>query len=204
MHWGRLVVTLVFLTLVSVSSYMFLRRLLSSSSPGLDSLFSLSVWPTESKVVPFAANMATAPGNADWKSAKSIYDFSAIDIDGNENYQQLQALHEKYAESQGLRILGFPCNQFGGQEPGSESEIKEFIKKYNVQFDMFSKIDVNGGNTHPLWSYLKKKQGGTLGNFIKWNFSKFLIDKNGQPVKRYAPNFEPNAIEPDLLKYFKA
>ncbi|KAF8783250.1 Phospholipid hydroperoxide glutathione like protein [Argiope bruennichi] len=185
---------------------MFLRRLLSSS-PGLDSLFSFSVWPTESKVVPFAANMTTAPGNADWKSAKSIYDFSAIDIDGNvvslEKYRG-HALHEKYAESEGLRILGFPCNQFGGQEPGSESQIKEFIKQYNVQFDMFSKIDVNGDNTHPLWSYLKKKQGGTFGNFIKWNFSKFLIDKNGQPVKRYAPNVEPNAIEPDLLKYFKA
>ncbi|KAF8783251.1 Phospholipid hydroperoxide glutathione like protein [Argiope bruennichi] len=172
---------------------MFLRRLL--------------FWPTESKVVPFAANMTTAPGNADWKSAKSIYDFSAIDIDGNvvslEKYRG-HALHEKYAESEGLRILGFPCNQFGGQEPGSESQIKEFIKQYNVQFDMFSKIDVNGDNTHPLWSYLKKKQGGTFGNFIKWNFSKFLIDKNGQPVKRYAPNVEPNAIEPDLLKYFKA
>ncbi|GBN24159.1 Phospholipid hydroperoxide glutathione peroxidase [Araneus ventricosus] len=183
----------------------------ASSSPGLDSLFSLSVWPTESKVVPFAANMATAPGNADWKSAKSIYDFSAIDIDGNEvslekyrGHVALIGLHEKYAESQGLRILGFPCNQFGGQEPGSESEIKEFIKQYNAQFDMFSKIDVNGNKAHPLWSYLKKKQGGTLGNFIKWNFTKFLIDKNGQPVKRYAPNVEPNAIEPDLLKYFQA
>jgi len=171
--------------------------------------------------------MATSSGNADWKSAKSIYDFSAIDIDGNDvslekykghvaiivnvaskwgmtpqNYQQLQALYEKYAESKGLRILGFPSNQFGGQEPGTEAQIKEFVKQYNVQFDLFSKINVNGDNIHPLWSYLKKKQGGTLGNFIKWNFSKFLIDKNGQPVKRYAPNFEPKDIEPDLLKYF--
>jgi len=100
--------------------------------------------------------------------------------------------------------LGFPCNQFGGQEPGTASEIKEFVKKYNVQFDLFSKIDVNGKNTHPLWSYLKKEQGGTLVDMIKWNFTKFLIDKNGQPVKRYAPNTEPKDIEPDLLKYFAA
>ncbi|GBN30595.1 Phospholipid hydroperoxide glutathione peroxidase [Araneus ventricosus] len=120
----------------------------------------------------------------------------------DKNYQQLQGLHEKYAESQGLRILGFPCNQFGGQEPGSESEIKEFIKQYNVEFDMFSKINVNGDKTHPLWSYLKKQQGGTLGDFIKWNFSKFLIDKNGQPVKRYAPNVEPNVRKLFSLYFF--
>jgi len=170
-----------------------------------------------------------ATGNADWKTANSIYDFSAIDIDGNEvlldkyrdhvtiivnlasecgltqaNYSQLQALYEKYGESHGLRILGFPCNQFAGQEPRTEAEIKEFIKKYNVQFDMFSKIDVNGKNTHPLWSYLKKKQGGTLVDMIKWNFTKFLIDKNGQPVERYGPKTEPNTMEPDLLKYFAA
>lgn len=103
-----------------------------------------------------------------------------------------------------MRILGFPCNQFGGQEPGTEADIKEFIKKYNVQFDMFSKINVNRENTHPLWSFLKSKQGGLLGSFIKWNFTKFLIDKNGQPVKRFGPNEEPNAMEPDLLKYFSA
>jgi len=173
--------------------------------------------------------MANASGNADWKSATSIYDFSAIDIDGNEvslekyrghvsvianvaskwgatakNYSQLQALYEKYSESHGLRILGFPCNQFGGQEPGTEADIKEFIKKYNVQFDMYSKINVNGDNTHPLFSYLKSKLGGTLGSFIKWNFTKFVVDKNGQPVKRFGPNEEPNAMEPDLLKYFSA
>lgn len=118
------------------------------------------------------------------------------------NYTQLQQLHEKYSESHGLRILGFPCNQFGHQEPEKEDAIKEFIKQYNVQFDMFSKINVNGDNAHPLWKYLKSKQGGTLGSFIKWNFTKFLVDKQGQPVARYAPNHEPLAIEPDLLKYF--
>lgn len=120
------------------------------------------------------------------------------------NYVQLEALHEKYSDSHGLRILGFPCNQFGNQEPGDEEQIKEFVKKYNVQFDLFSKINVNGDHAHPLWKYLKHKQGGTLGSFIKWNFTKFLVNKNGQPVSRYAPNVEPNSIEPDLLKYFAA
>lgn len=120
----------------------------------------------------------------------------------NKNYQQLQELHEKYAESKGLRILAFPCNQFGNQEPGTEAEIKEFAKKFNVQFDMFSKVNVNGDQAHPLWKYLKHKQSGFLMDAIKWNFSKFLIDKDGQPVKRYAPTTDPLAIEPDLLKYF--
>jgi len=160
-----------------------------------------------------------------WKKAASIYEFSAIDIDGNEvslekykdhvciivnvasqwgltpsNYEQLQALYEKYSETKGLRILGFPCNQFGSQEPGTEAEIKEFVKKFNVSFDLFSKINVNGGDTHPLFKYLKYKQGGLLGDFIKWNFTKFLIDKNGQPIKRYGPNTPPKDIEPDLNK----
>ncbi|KAG8183673.1 hypothetical protein JTE90_010145 [Oedothorax gibbosus] len=160
---------------------MFLRKLLS--------------WKSNNEVLPFA-KMATSSGNANWKSAKSIYDFSAIDIDGNE------VSLEKYRGHVAIIVNVASNNQFGGQEPGTEAQIKEFVKQYNVSFDMFSKINVNGDNTHPLWSYLKNKQGGTLGNFIKWNFSKFLIDKNGQPVKRYAPNVEPNALEPDLLKYF--
>lgn len=160
-----------------------------------------------------------------WKNATSIYDFKVEDIEGNEvslekyrghvclivniaskcgltdkNYVQLQEMHDKYS-SRGLRILAFPCNQFAGQEPGSNAEICEFVKKFKVTFNMFSKIEVNGNNAHPLWKYLKEKQHGTLGNFIKWNFTKFLVDKNGEPVKRYAPTVEPTAIEPDLLKY---
>lgn len=118
------------------------------------------------------------------------------------NYTQLQAMHAELAESKGLRILGFPCNQFGSQEPGTDAEIKEFAKKYDVGFDMFSKIDVNKDSAHPLYKYLKMKQGGTLGSFIKWNFTKFLIDKNGQPVKRYSPTTEPNSIKKDLDPYF--
>ncbi|KAI4039232.1 glutathione peroxidase 4, partial [Homo sapiens] len=97
-----------------------------------------------------------------------------------------------YAEC-GLRILAFPCNQFGKQEPGSNEEIKEFAAGYNVKFDMFSKICVNGDDAHPLWKWMKiqPKGKGILGNAIKWNFTKFLIDKNGCVVKRYGPMEEP-------------
>lgn len=117
----------------------------------------------------------------------------------DKNYKQLQAMHEELAATKGLRILAFPCNQFGSQEPGTNEEIKAFAQgKYNAQFDLFAKIDVNGNGAHPLWKYLKHKQGGTFGDFIKWNFSKFVVDKDGQPVKRYSPQTEPNAIKPDL------
>lgn len=106
------------------------------------------------------------------------------------NYSQLTELYEKYSEK-GLRIIGFPCNQFGGQEPGTEAEIKEFIKQFNVTFDMTSKVDVNGDNAHPLWKYMKSKKGGTMGAFIKWNFTKFVVDKDGQVVERFGPPTDP-------------
>lgn len=116
------------------------------------------------------------------------------------NYTELVQLHEKY-EPQGLSILAFPCNQFGGQEPGTEAEIKKFAEGYGVKFDMFSKIKVNGNDTHPLWDFLKNKQGGMLGNFIKWNFTKFLVDRNGNPVARYSPQTNPKpTIEKELVK----
>lgn len=112
-------------------------------------------------------------------------------------------MHTKYAESKGLRILAFPCNQFGGQEPWPEPEIKKWVTdKFGVQFDMFAKINVNGDNADPLFKFLKKKQKGTLGDFIKWNFSKFLVNKEGQPVKRYSPNTEPFEIEKDFDAYW--
>jgi len=99
--------------------------------------------------------------------------------------------------------LAFPCNQFGNQEPGTNEEIKQFAQgKYGVKFDMFSKINVNGEEAHPLWKYLKMKQSGFMVDAIKWNFSKFLIDKDGQPVKRYATTTNPLAMEEDLEKYF--
>lgn len=106
-------------------------------------------------------------------------------------------MYTKYAE-QGLRVAAFPCNQFGKQEPRSESEIKKFADGYGVQFDMYSKINVNGDGAHPLFKYLKKTQKGTLVNAIKWNFSKFLVNRSGIPVKRYAPNTEPLSIVKDM------
>jgi len=162
----------------------------------------------------------------DPKKANSIYDFTAIDIDGTQvslekyrghvcvivnvatnwgktdvNYKQLVEMYSKYSEAAGLRILAFPCNQFGGQEPGTESEIKEFAtSKYNVTFDMFSKINVNGGDAHPLWVYLKQKQGGFLMNAIKWNFTKFVVNKEGLPVARLGPMDDPIPKVEDEVK----
>jgi glutathione peroxidase len=115
-------------------------------------------------------------------------------------YEGLQELHEKYAD-QGLSILGFPCNQFLLQEPGTEEEIKNFcMSSFGVEFDMFSKIDVNGADTHPLYTYLKEQAGGFAIDAIKWNFTKFLVDKKGKVIKRYAPSVKPSEIEEDIKK----
>ncbi|ETN23525.1 hypothetical protein PPTG_00110 [Phytophthora nicotianae INRA-310] len=113
------------------------------------------------------------------------------------NYPELQQLHEKYQE-EGLVVLGFPCNQFAGQEPGTHEEILEFVKQYNVTFPLFEKHDVNGSNARPVFTYLKAKLPGTFGNYIKWNFTKFLVDRNGQPYKRYAPKDLPLSFEEDI------
>jgi glutathione peroxidase len=114
-------------------------------------------------------------------------------------YVGLQELHEKY-NAQGLSVLGFPCNQFLSQEPGTEEEIKNFcMSSFGVSFDMFSKIDVNGADTHPLYVYLKENASGILGSeVIKWNFTKFLVDRNGKVLKRYAPSTTPSEIEQDI------
>lgn len=155
----------------------------------------------------------------------SIYDIKVKDIEANEltlekykdkvmlivnvaskcgftgQYEGLEKLHEKY-HSKGLSILGFPCNQFLEQEPGTEKEIQEFCSlTYGVKFDMFSKIDVNGKNTHPLYKFLKDHSSGFLGtDIIKWNFTKFLVDKNGNVFKRYAPSTTPKEIEEDIVE----
>lgn len=110
-------------------------------------------------------------------------------------YEGLENLYKKY-QDKGLVVLGFPCNQFGNQEPGNADDIKEFCQlNYGVSFPMFSKIEVNGDNTHPIFKYLKTELKGVLTNNIKWNFTKFVIDKNGFPVKRYAPTTKPAKLE---------
>lgn len=153
----------------------------------------------------------------------SVYDFSARDIDGNEQslaeyrgktllivnvaskcgftpqYTGLEALW-RADRDKGLVVLGFPCDQFGHQEPGDEAEIRNFCStSYEVSFPLFAKIDVNGDGAHPLYKWLKSEGKGILGSeSIKWNFTKFLVDSNGQVVKRYAPTDTPEKIGKDL------
>jgi glutathione peroxidase len=153
-----------------------------------------------------------------------FYDFSAKDINGHEinmnEYKgkvllvvntaskcgftpQLKELEELYKayKSIGLEILGFPCNQFLNQEPGSNNDVKNFCEiNYGVTFNMFEKIDVNGNNAHPIFKYLKSKEKGVLTSKIKWNFTKFLIDKEGNVVKRYSPTTAPSKIRADIEK----
>jgi len=158
----------------------------------------------------------------------SIYDIPVKSIDGHEQtlanyrgspllvvnvaskcgftpqYTGLEALQRKYAE-RGFAVLGFPCDQFGHQEPGDEAEIQQFCKlNYDVSFPMFAKVDVNGVNAHPLYQFLKKQQPGILGTEgIKWNFTKFLIDGNGNVVKRYAPTDKPEDLTKDIEALLK-
>ncbi len=116
-------------------------------------------------------------------------------------YEGLEKLYQKYKDK-GLVILGFPCNQFGKQEPGDEKSISEgCLVNYGVTFQMFSKIEVNGDNAHPIYKYLKSKLNGLFGNKIKWNFTKFLMDADGNPVKRFAPITKPEKIEEYLEKH---
>lgn len=154
----------------------------------------------------------------------SIYDFKVLDAKGEEvpmteykgkvllivntatgcgftpQYEGLQKLYDKYREK-GLEILDFPCNQFGHQAPGTEEEIQEFCTlKYKTTFPLFAKINVNGKNADPLFKYLKKQKGGFLSNDIKWNFTKFLVTRDGAVIERYAPMTRPENIEADILK----
>ena len=115
-------------------------------------------------------------------------------------YEGLEALYKKY-EAQGFVVLDFPCNQFAGQAPGTEEEIVSFCQlKYDVSFPQFAKIKVNGNEADPLYKWLKKQKGGLLGSAIKWNFTKFLIDREGNVIERYAPTTKPEDIEKDILK----
>jgi glutathione peroxidase len=154
-----------------------------------------------------------------------VYDFSMTDIHGKPQslgqykdkvllivntasqcgftpqYKGLETLYKKM-HARGLEVLGFPCNQFGAQEPGGEEEIESFCEvNYGVTFPMFAKIDVNGKNAAPLYEYLKTAKPGLLGSeAIKWNFTKFLVDRKGKVVERYAPKVEPEAIAADIEK----
>jgi glutathione peroxidase len=113
-------------------------------------------------------------------------------------YKGLQELYAKYHD-RGLEVLGFPCDQFGHQEPGNDDEIKSFCEvNYGVNFPLFSKIEVNGDNAHPLYKFLKNEKGGMLGDSIKWNFTKFLIDKQGNVLERFAPQTTPEKIAGDV------
>ncbi|MFX3625308.1 MAG: glutathione peroxidase [Ectobacillus sp.] len=119
-------------------------------------------------------------------------------------YQGLQKLYEKYKEC-GFEVLGFPCNQFMGQEPGNEAEIASFCElHYGVTFPMFSKVDVNGASAHPLFQYLCNKAPGMLGfKAIKWNFTKFLVDRNGKVVSRFAPQKAPQELQEAIEKLLR-
>ncbi len=114
-------------------------------------------------------------------------------------YAGLESLYQKH-KNQGFSVLGFPCDQFGHQEPGSEAEIREFCStNYNVSFPMFAKIEVNGPGAHPLYQFLKSEKKGLLGTqAIKWNFTKFLVDRQGEVIKRYAPTTTPDKIADDV------
>jgi len=116
-------------------------------------------------------------------------------------YEGLEELHRTYGE-RGLSVIGFPCNQFGNQEPGGHEEIGAFCQRnYGVSFPISAKIEVNGEGTHPLWAYLKKEKSGFLGfSRIKWNFTKFLVDRNGKVVKRFSPTTKPETIAAHIEK----
>ena len=119
-------------------------------------------------------------------------------------YEGLEKLYREHKDD-GLVVLGFPCDQFAHQEPGSAEEISDFCTmNYGVTFPMFAKVDVNGENTHPLFAWLKEERSGLLGGAIKWNFTKFLVGRDGQVLDRYAPTTTPDKIEPDIAKALKA
>ena len=118
-------------------------------------------------------------------------------------FEGLETLHRQYKD-EGLVILGFPCNQFAGQEPETNETIEETCKiNHGVSFPLTEKCDVNGKNTHPVFKYLKSKLGGFFGSRIKWNFTKFLVDREGNPYKRYAPTKPPESLEQDIVALLK-
>jgi len=153
----------------------------------------------------FEFSAATTSGKkkslADYEGSVLLIVNTASKCGFTPQFEGLEELYEKYHE-QGLEILGFPCNQFGKQDPGSNAEITEFCQlNYGVSFPMFAKIEVNGDGADPLYKHLKKEAPGALGTqAIKWNFTKFLVDRDGQVVKRYAPATTPAQLEKDIKR----
>lgn len=149
-----------------------------------------------------ATSLAGAPVSLDTYRGKVLLIVNTASECGfTQQYAGLQKLYDQY-ESRGFSVLGFPCNQFGKQEPGEAAQIGAFCERnYGVTFPMFGKIDVKGGNAHPLYRYLTDEAPGIFGlKAIKWNFTKFLVDRNGNIVKRYAPSTKPDEIAADIEK----
>ncbi|MCI2285365.1 glutathione peroxidase [Colwellia sp. MSW7] len=136
---------------------------------------------------------------AQFKNKVMLIVNTASDCGFTPQYEGLQDLYQKY-QPEGFEVLAFPCNQFKQQEKGNDAEIKQFCDlRFNIKFPLFSKIEVNGENAHPLFDFLKSEAPGLLGSKgIKWNFTKFLVNKKGEVVKRYAPTTKPEAIESDI------
>ncbi len=148
--------------------------------------------------------MRDAQGNdvnlADYKGKVLLIVNTATGCGFTPQYEGLEELYEKYNE-QGFEILDFPCNQFAGQAPGTDEEIVSECKlRFNVSFKQFSKIEVNGDNAAPLYKYLKEEQKGAMGSRIKWNFTKFLVTRDGEVIARYAPMVTPEKMEEDIAK----
>ena len=150
-------------------------------------------------------NMGIEKDMKDYKGKVVLVVNTASKCGFTPQYEDLQKLYEEYKD-QGFEILAFPCNQFGNQEPGDNEEIRSFCKlNYDVTFPIFDKVDVNGENTHPIYKYLKGNVKGLLNSKdIKWNFTKFLVDKNGDVVKRFAPIKKPLKMKKDVEELLKA
>ncbi|OWM86812.1 phospholipid hydroperoxide glutathione peroxidase, chloroplastic [Punica granatum] len=207
-------------------SWPSIRSSLSSSKSALfQNGFTLAMLSSSAAFSSFQASGVHARAATE----KTLHDFTVKDIDKKDvplskfkgtvllivnvasrcgltssNYTELSHLYEKY-KTQGFDILAFPCNQFGMQEPGSNPEIKQFAcTKFKAEFPIFDKVDVNGPFTAPVYQFLKSSSGGFLGDLIKWNFEKFLVDKNGKVVQRYPPTTSPFQIEKDIQKLLAA
>lgn len=197
---------------------MKLLTLILSCSLGLG----LSLAQTKKMSQRVQKNIQTSPKSV----AKDIYAFTALTNKGEEfsfanlkgkvllivntaskcgltsQYEALEKLYVQYAD-RGLLVIGFPCDQFGNQEPGSDAEIEEFCKlNYGVTFPLMKKIEVNGEHAHPIYKYLKSTAGGWFGDAIKWNFTKFLISRDGRKIERYAPITKPESIVADIETFW--